>query len=191
MPILSREPDLYPADLLEPRDAAAPRAPSHDVRWWALYTLARREKDLVRRLRAMHVAHYCPLVPRRTKSPQGRVRTAYVPLFAGYVFVRGTEEDRYRAMTTNVVSRWLEVPRAEELVADLRQIQRLVACGAPLTPEARLEPGERVRIRRGPFVGFEGQITKRLSETRLVVAVRFLQQGASVLLDDFEVERID
>ncbi len=187
MPILPREPDVFPEDLLD--EARAAERP--DARWWALYTLPRREKDLVRRLRSLGVWHYCPLVSRRSRSPQGRTRTAWVPLFGGYVFLLGAEDDRYRAMTTNCVSRCLEVPDGPQLAHDLRQIKRLVESGAPLTPEARIEPGTRVRIRSGSLAGIEGVVVGRRKSERLLVAVRFLQRGASVQLEDFQVEKID
>jgi transcriptional antiterminator RfaH len=186
MPILPPEPDMFPEDLLEPGHPTA-----GDRRWWALYTLPRREKDLVRRLRRHRIHHYCPLVPKRNRSPSGRVRTSHVPLFAGYVFLAGSEDDRYEAMTTNCVSRCLEVPDPVELVRDLRQIRQLVESGAPLTPEARLQPGMMVRVRSGSLAGFEGTVIKRRGTERLLVAVRFLQKGASVELEDCQVERID
>jgi transcriptional antiterminator RfaH len=185
MPILLPESDIYPADLLT-REAG-----DDGLRQWrAFYLLSRREKDFMRRLRAMEISHYCPIIAKRNRSPGGRVRTSYVPLFAGYVFVYGTDEDRYRAMTTNCVSRWMPVPDGRQLTDDLLQVQRLIAAGAPLTPESRLEPGEPVRIKKGPFVDLEGTVVKRHGQTRLVVAVRFLQQGASILLEDYEVESI-
>jgi len=76
------------------------------------------------------------------------------------------------------------------LVCDLRQIHRLVQAGKPLTPESKLEPGMPVRIRSGPLTGTEGVVVKRRGGDRLLVAVRFLQQGASIQLEDFEVERM-
>jgi transcriptional antiterminator RfaH len=184
MPILLPESDLYPDDLLT-RWGDDPQR-----QWRAFYLLSRREKDFMRRLRAMEIAHYCPIIAKRNRSPAGRMRTSFVPLFGGYVFVYGTEEDRYRAMTTNCVSRWMPVPDGRQLTDDLRQIQRLITDGAPLTPESRLEPGEPVRIKKGPFADLEGTVVKRHGQTRLVVAVRFLQQGASILLEDYEVEGI-
>ena len=48
----------------------------------------------------------------------------------------------------------------------------------------------RVRIRSGPLTGLEGLVIRRRGQDRLLVAVEFLQQGASVQIDDFEVERI-
>ena len=187
MPILPHQPDIYPEDLLE---QAGSSDDSSDV-WWVLYTLARREKDLMRRLRAMHISHYGPMIERRRRSPAGRVRTSQVPLFAGYVFLHGGEQERERALTTNCVSRCLKVPNGEELVRDLRQIKRLIDSEAPLTPESRLETGMRVRIRGGSLSGLEGTVISRRGGQRLLVMVEFLQQGASVQLEDFQVERID
>lgn len=184
MPILSAESNVYPADLFSQAELGR----EAQRQWRVFYLLSRREKDFMRRLRAMGIAHYCPMIAKRYRSPAGRLRTSHLPLFAGYVFVYGTEADRYQAMTTNCVSRWMPVNDGGELTDDLRRIRDLISTGAPLTPESRLEPGESVRIRKGAFAGLEGTIVKRHGQTRLVVAVRFLQQGASILLEDCEVE---
>jgi len=187
MPILPAEPDIFPENLLEQDQ---PEADS-EIRWWALYTLPRREKELMRRLRGVSIPHYCPLVKKRTKSPAGRVRTSYVPLFSAYVFFLGDEEHRYQALQTNCISRCMVVVDADRLVADLKNIKRLIDADAPLTPESRIEPGVRVRIRSGALAGLEGTVVKRRGVERLLVAVEFLQQGASVQLEDFQVEPID
>jgi len=187
MPILPVQPDLYPNDLL----GRAELGELPGSRWWAFYVLSRREKDFMRRLQALDIPYYAPLLIKRSRSPSGRMRTSQVPMFGGYVFVNGDEEARRTALTTNCVSRWLDVPDGRQLTYDLRQIRRLIEAGAPLTPEARLQPGQHVRIRRGPFVDLEGTIVKRHGETRLLVAVRFLQQGASMQLEDCEVEALD
>jgi transcription antitermination factor NusG len=186
MPILAAEIDMHPEGFLD-----RPGIGQEDkARWWALYTLSRREKELMRRLRSLDIAFYSPLIPRRSNSPSGRPRVAHVPLFSSYVFVHGEDGERYRAMTTNCVSRWLPIPDGEKLTQDLRQIRRLIASAAPLTPEARLLPGTRVRVRSGPLAGIEGEIVSRRGQTRLVVAVNFLRQGASLLLEDYQVERL-
>jgi len=183
MPILPQEPDLFPDSLLD----AEPMTDDGPASWWAVYTMARREKELMRRLRAMGIAHYGPLIQRKSKSPQGRVRSSFVPLFAGYVFLCGSETDRHQALTTNCISRCLAVVDGPQLTHDLKQIYRLIASGKPVSPESRIQPGMRVRIRSGPLVGIEGVVVKRRGGDRLLVAVSFIQQGASVELEDFEV----
>jgi transcriptional antiterminator RfaH len=76
------------------------------------------------------------------------------------------------------------------MTTDLQNVRKLIACGAPLTVEARLQPGRRVRIKGGALMGLEGTIVCRRAETRLLIAVHYLQQGVSVQIDDYMVEPI-
>jgi transcription antitermination factor NusG len=191
MPILPRQRDIFPDSLL---DGSAAADGDCDVsgdrgRWVAFYTLSRREKDLMRKLEAADVPFYAPLVKRRLRSPGGRVRDSYAPLFPGYVFSRVDDDQRRAALATNTISRWLPVTDAAGLVADLRNIKRLVDADRPLTPEARLEAGQDVRVRSGPLAGVEGTIVRRRGGQRLLVAVRLLNQGVSIELEDVDLER--
>ena len=185
MPILKEEPSLYPETLL---DVAPSDLPGR--RWFALYTKARQEKSLARELLKLRIPFYLPLV-KKTSVAAGRRRTSLVPLFGGYAFLFGSEEERVRCLATNRLSRILPVEQPEQLVFDLRQFRRLIAAGAPLTVESRLAPGHRVKVRQGPFAGVEGVVLKRHGETRLLVAINFLQQGASVEIDDFSLEPLE
>ena len=184
MPILPKEIELHPVDLLDPERAATVD------RWLAVYTISRREKELMRRLVHRDIPFYCPLIPHRNRSSSGRIRISHLPLFAGYVFVGGGHDVRSEVLKTNCTSQTLEVRDPESLVHDLRQIKRLIDCDARLTPESRIGPGDHVRVRRGPLTGIEGVVVKRHNGDRLVVSVQFLQKGASVALDDFEVELV-
>jgi transcription antitermination factor NusG len=183
---LTAEPDLYPGDLLDRPELGC----EEGLAWWAMYCRPQREKQLMRHLRALDVPFYSPMVSKRFRSPSGRQQTSYIPLFKGYVFVYGDDSKRYAATTTSCVSRSILVPDPVELTHDLRQLQRLIESGAPLTAEARLQPGMRVRVRRGAFADFEGVVVRRAGKTRLLVAVTFLQQGVSVLLDDCQLEQL-
>ena len=187
MPILAQQPDIYPSDLLDqPVDVAG-----SDRTWWAIYTLARREKALMDRLFRAGIPFYSPLIKQKSHSPSGRRLVSWLPLFPAYVFLYGNEEHRYQALKSNCISRILPVVDSAPLVRDLRQIRRLIAADAPLTREARFQPGTRVRVRTGPLAGLEGLVIKRRGQDQLLVAVKFLQQGASVAIEDFLVEPID
>ncbi len=94
------------------------------------------------------------------------------------------ESERYFSMTTNCVSRFQIVDDREQLTADLENIQTAVTAGIPLTPEAKLEPGQLVRVRSGPFKDYEGQVIRREGKTRLLLAIRFLEQGVSMEMDE-------
>lgn len=145
----------------------------------------------MRSLRELGVGHYAPIIARRYRSPAGRIRESHLPLFANYVFVQGDEQARYQAVCSGTVSRTIEVVQPALLLHDLRQLQLLIQTGAPLSPEARIESGDRVRVRNGQFAGFEGIVLRRQQQTRLLVEVRFMNQGASVALDDCQLEILE
>lgn len=185
MPILKEEPNLYPETLLD-----EPPADVADRHWFALYTKARQEKSLAREMRKQRIPFYLPLVKKMNVS-RGRRRVSLSPLFGGYVFLFAADEERVRCLATNRISRVLSVEQPQQLVFDLRQFRQLIAAGAPLTIEARLAPGRKVRVRQGVFAGVEGTVLKRRGETRLLVAINFLQKGASVEIDDFLLEPLE
>ncbi len=180
MPILKKENDIYPKNLLDKWELLADEGRV----WWAVYTMSRREKDLMRKLYAEQIPFYGPVITKRFRSPNGRLRTSFVPLFPNYVFMFGSEAERYQAMTTNCVSRYQQIGNAEYFVADLKKVQTLVESGVPLTPESKLAPGKLARIRTGPFAGFEGTVIRREGKSRFLVLVNFIEQGVSMEIDE-------
>ena len=134
MPILKRETDIYPDDLL-----VSPQALSQP--WWAMYTMARQEKKLSRELLRQNIPFYAPVIERRYRSPNGRLRTSYEPLFGNYVFVCGDEAARYQAICSGAISRCMPIPLQEELVADLLQIRNLISTSAPPYSGAKISFG--------------------------------------------------
>jgi transcriptional antiterminator RfaH len=111
-----------------------------------------------------------------------------MPLFSGYIFIYGSDADRLSALKTNRLLTIREVPDGELLRRQLRTFVALIAAGAPLVRESRLTSGERVQIKNGPFRGVEGTILRRHGKTELLVAIDFLGQGASIEIEDCEVE---
>ncbi len=182
MPVLAGETSVFPEDLLE-LAAADPSARS----WWVLYTKARQEKAVARHLLAKEIPFYLPQV-KRTLCYRGRRVVSHVPLFAGYVFMFGSADDRLASLKSNRIVRVLHVEEGERLRQDLVNIRRLIASGAPLTPESRLVPGKRVRVRYGSLAGLEGTLLKRHGQTLVVVSIDFIQQGASMAIDDSWLE---
>ena len=93
-------------------------------------------------------------------------------------------------MTTNCISACTQVVQNEVLIKDLRQICCIVDHGEALTPEAKLQAGSKVRVRNGPFAGLEGDVIRREGKTRLLLSVRYLEQGVSMEMDEALLEAI-
>jgi len=160
-----------------------------DREWWVLYTKSRQEKALSQYLKSRGTPHYLPL-HKKYSLLRGRRVSSQVPLFSGYVFLFGDRDERIVALESNRIARSIHVPETwqDPFWRDLSQIQCLIDSGLPMTPESRIQAGQRVRVRSGRLAGLEGIVTKRRNGTRLLVAVDYLQQGASIEIDDFVLE---
>lgn len=182
MPILNQEDDFYPADLFDQIDQM-PGA-------WLCYVISRREKDLMRRLKLVDTAFYGPMIEKRFRSPNGRFRKSYSPLFPNYVFVFGGNDARVQAMKTNCVVKCNEVTDRAQLFQDLKNVKTVLESGVAVTAEQKLEPGKPVYVKNGPFKGFEGTVIRRESQTRLLVHVKFIEQGVSMEMDESQLLEI-
>ena len=185
MPTLIQTPSVFPPNLLTESRLDQPRR-----RWSVIYTKARQEKALARDLFAFEVPYYLPQARKTTRYEKRQV-ASYLPLFPGYLFFHGTEDERVKALQTNRVSRVLTVDDPLRLHCDLLRLEQMIASGMPMTVESRLTAGQRVRIRRGPLAGLEGTVLVRRGISRLLISVNFLQKGASIAVDDHLLDRID
>jgi transcriptional antiterminator RfaH len=179
VPVLPLEVSLFPEDLLSARASYVTGARV----WWVIHTKPRQEKSIIRQLRKNAVPFYLPLISRRSVI-SGRAVISHVPLFPSYVFLFGDREERITALATGRVVRVLDVAEQQDLWRDLSQVKQLIDTGAQIRPEGRLSAGTSVEISSGPLAGLKGTILNELSRQRFVVWVDFMQQGASVLLDD-------
>lgn len=182
MPLLALETFIQPEDLLDT---------AHDDiacgKWWVLHTRPRAEKTLARRFCDRGMNYYLPLYPRTWQS-RGRQFSSFLPLFPGYIFLHGESEDRLHALETNLVAHALPVDDQEQLHDSLARIYRLLATGAPVTPEDRLEPGDPVEIIRGPLAGLAGKVLKRGKRLKFVIEVQFLHRAVSAEVESWMIQ---
>lgn len=143
----------------------------------------------MRRLLGMNKAFCGLLVPNRKRMPSGGLKTSYLPLFPNYVFLHGTDEDRYDSLTTNHVQSVLEVGDGSLLVEELAALHEAILSGRSVSAIDKIEAGHPVRIVSGPLAGHEGIVIKRHGKQKIVLSLSFLQQGAAVEIDDASIER--
>lgn len=184
MPILAAQIDTLPGDLLD----QGYQAGHGDAAWWVLQLRPRTEKKLMSRLTRQGVRFHCPLFAKQYRSPAGRARTSFLPVFNGYVFLFGDWDDRHFAYRTDYVARDQQVKHRDEFLRDLRQIRGALTSGVPLLQEPKLEEGQKVLVKSGPFMGYRGTVVRRQGETRLVLSVDFIEQGISMTIDETLLE---
>jgi transcriptional antiterminator RfaH len=186
MPILPAEPDVHPLNLWQLGGRGAP-----DEQWWCLHTKPRQEKAVARALKLRDIAYYLPQVVKVDRTPQGRKIRSIIPLFTGYLFLRGRECDRLEALRTDRLANLLEIYDQDTLINDLFQIHKMLASGLTVLPELVMPVGTRVRIKTGPLMGIVGTVIKRFKRDHFVAIVQFLGRGATVELEDWQVEPIE
>jgi transcription antitermination factor NusG len=158
--------------------------------WWVAHTKARNEKSLAHDLSNRGVGYYLPMVERVTFSGK-RKRRGLHPLFTSYVFICGGPEQRYIALATGRVCQIIPVTDRDRFVAELANVQRALACHAPLELYRHAVVGRRCRIAAGPFEGITGTVIQSDHRTRLVLSVAMLGQGASLEIDTDLLEPVE
>jgi len=137
---------------------------------------------MARECRQRLIPFYLPLREHRNRRDP-RHRISWLPLFPGYVFVRGDlEHERLELLRTNLCVRVLTVLDQDGLGHDLAQVRRLQELGLPLRAHPELTKGSVVRIAEGPFEGMTGSVASVKGKDRFVVSVRFIHRAVSVEL---------
>ncbi|MDX1564758.1 MAG: transcription termination/antitermination NusG family protein [Phycisphaeraceae bacterium] len=159
--------------------------------WFVIHTKSRQEKLLAGDLAARGVDHYLPLMEHVRFYGHHKTRI-WLPVFPGYLFLRGDLDHAYVADRTKRVVRIIKVQDQQQLEWELQNIHLALRCDAPLEPFVYLQVGVRVAVRSGPFKGLEGVIEKMgRGAQRLVLQVDMLGQAMSVEVDASLLDVID
>lgn len=151
-------------------------------RWHVLLVKTWQERALSDTLSAMGVAHYLPLI-RQTKYHGKRRFVSEIPLFPGYVFLRGDLDECYEADRTKRVARIIPVADQRLLDRELFNLNLALSKHADLVPYPFLKKGVRVEVRSGPFRGLQGVIEDRSRLDRLILKVQMLGTAATMQID--------
>ncbi len=158
--------------------------------WWVVHTRSRNEKALAHDLMSKNVSYFLPMSWKVRRKSRRTIRS-FLPLFSGYLFFCGQEDQRVELLKTNRVANLIEVHDQQKLVDELVQIAQALRSGAPLTPHKYLKAGQKCRVISGPLIGLEGIVVRTRGATRLVLQVDMLGQAASVEIDVDLIEVLD
>ncbi len=158
--------------------------------WWVVHTKSRNEKALAHDLIVRNVNYFLPMswkVRRRSR----RTIKSLLPLFSGYLFFCGDENQRLEVLRTDRVANLIKVGDQEQLLSELMQIEQALKAGAPLRPYKYLKKGQKCRVIAGPLLGLQGIVVRARDAARLVLQVDMLGQAASVEIDIDMVETVE
>lgn len=185
MPYAAPIDPLWPATIWDGESILTPPG----AKWCALKVQPRCEKQVMQELQDQIAAGFLALATTSKIYQRRRIETQ-APLFPGYVFAAGQDEQLSALWRLRHVSATLIPPDQAEFVRELSTVYRMMISGAPMTPEQQLQPGESARITRGSLKGLEGTVLRNDGGLRLIVGVTWLGQGVSVAVSTDMLERV-
>ncbi len=164
-----------------------------DLQWVALYTKSRHEKKVENQLVEKKIPVYLPM-KRTLKKWSDRRKWVEEPLFRSYIFIKGSSEERYRAVQSVGVVRVVTFNGQLAFVRDeeIEMIKRVLA-DAPDTVSCpvSLSVGDTVEIETGPLAGLRGRLEEIRGETRFLVSIASIAQGIHFNVDRWNIRKID
>jgi transcriptional antiterminator RfaH len=159
--------------------------------WHAAYTRSRHENRVAHQLHAKGVEFLLPTYDRLIRWSD-RVMRAPAPLFPGYVFVNVSGHERIRVLETGGVVYLVSTGGQPVTLNDLEMEQLRVCSSCPndVEPHPCLIIGQRVRVKRGPFAGWEGRLVEKQSSRRLVITIEQIMRSVSLNLYGADVDAI-
>jgi transcriptional antiterminator RfaH len=157
---------------------------------WVIHTKARNEKALARDLFGKGIRFFLPMI-RVTRRYAGRHVSLRIPLFPSYLFLSGSEEDRYTVLMTHRAACVIRVADQERLRGELQQIHLVTSSETEVDLYPGIRKGRRCRVTGGPLVGLEGVVLRRRDICRVYVGVEVLGQSADLEVDASLLEVID
>ena len=157
--------------------------------WIAAYTRSRHEMAVASQFQQKGLDSLLPTY-RRLSRWSDRIRRVETPLFPGYVFVRVVEGEHRRVLQTGgVLSIVCRSGRPAPLSdAEVDKLRICTANPAAVEPHPYLKVGQRVRVKHGPFRGWEGVLVEKKNSTRLVLTVEQIMKSVSIDLSGADVE---
>jgi transcriptional antiterminator RfaH len=158
--------------------------------WWVAHTKSRNEKALANDLARKNINYFLPM-RWKVHHIRGRKIRSLLPLFSGYLFFCGQENQRIELLKTNRVANLIEVNDQEKLVSELLPIEKALQSGAPIMPHKYLKKGQLCRVISGPLADLEGIVVTTQRSARLVLQIDMLGQAASVEVDIDMIEPVE
>ena len=158
--------------------------------WIALRTKSRQEKAVARCVRARDIEYYLPLIE-KVSSVRGRMLRTKVPVFPGYVFLRGELDDAYDEALSPRICQIITIRDQQRFSLELAQVKRALESPVAIELYPFAARGRRCRVARGPLQGVEGVVLERKNAHRLVLQVDIIGQGVALEIDAGMLEALE
>lgn len=165
-----------------------------EKRWLAAYVRMHHEKQVRDRLTAMGIENFLPVQEevRQWSDRKKKMERVLIPMM---IFVRVDTEEQRSVITHPSILRYLTL-RGEHSPTEIpaEQMERFrfmldYSDSAVSFSAGDLQPGEKVRVIKGPLTGLEGELITMEGKSRIVIRIHLLG-CAEVVINVSMVEKI-
>jgi transcription antitermination factor NusG len=160
--------------------------------WLAAYTRSRHEQHVADQLKLKDLEFLLPTYQHMARWSD-RIKSYAAPLFPGYIFVHVSDRERVPVLETIGVVYLVSIAGRPAVLPDV-DVERLRSCAlrpGDVEPHPYLRIGHRVRVKHGPFAGWEGTLVEKQNSFRLVVAIDQILRSVAVNLHGADLESLD
>lgn len=158
--------------------------------WLVAHTKSRNEKALAQDFISKGIGYFLPM-SWKIRHQRGRKIRSLMPLFGGYVFFCGNENQRLEALRTNRIANIIPVEDQQRFISEICGIAQALQAGVVLEPHNFIKKGQKCRIISGPLMNLKGVVIQSGNTAHVVLQVDMLGQAASVEVDTDLIEIVD
>jgi transcription antitermination factor NusG len=165
---------------------------AEEARWFAVYTMAKREKTAARHLAEKGIKHYLPL-QQVTRYYTRKVKRVELPLINGYIFAQITKKEYVPVLETPDVVNFVKFNK--NLIAipetEIDIIRRVVGDQLEAQVEAiSFSIGEEVEIIGGQLTGIRGKLIARENKKEVLLELTTIGLALRVKVKEEWLRRV-
>jgi transcription antitermination factor NusG len=161
-------------------------------KWFAAYTIPRREKHVGESLIERGIECFLPLYQAQRLWKKRSPVNLDLPLFPTYIFVRIAQADRALVLGIPGIVSIVGSPTKPWPLPDSEvETLRLGVQSQTIAPHPYLNYGDRVRIKTGLMAGVEGILTHANNGTRVVLTIESIMRSVAVEIGSDNIEMLD
>jgi len=162
-----------------------------NLEWYALRTRHQHEKVAAASLSNKKFEIFLPLYE-TVRQWKGRKKRLSLPLFPGYLFLRGSLHRWREVVTSPGIHGFVQFGSQAATIPDIEieSLRRVLGTSLQAEPYAFLNCGDWVRVKSGPLNGIEGILVRKKNLFRLVLSVDLIGKSVCVEVDSTSVEQV-
>lgn len=151
---------------------------NHIKNWYALYTKPRSEFKAAEQLDKNQINYYLPTVT-TVKQWSDRKKKITEPIIRGYIFIRADEKERLLALEQYSIVRCVTERGRPAVIPEwqIKNLMKMLEYEGDFFVLNKLVPGQRVKIKDGPFTGVEGIYCESENDKMIAVSIELLNRS--------------